>query len=237
MDISFTKYIGYPILIFWVLCAFYSCNSANTNDRDTQIISQEALQAQNVDATIDLSGVPKDTITDSNSDFSIKNGLFYFKDKKYSGILKKFHPRVQMIAYTSVFEGKRHGAYNSYYDTGALFETKRYKHNRVTGRHYIYWKNGRLKADNWYYDGKMEGTQKKWYRDGSPFYVFNYKNGKRDGKQKAWRISGKLQINSEIINGRTYGLNRAALCYNLKEEKKQISGYAKVREKKAFYLQ
>ena len=231
MNIVCSKYRCYFALAFGLLCAFSSCKHA-IDDGEEKEINKSALQAQNVDTAIDLSGVPNDTITNSDPDFSIKNGLFYFKGKKFSGILKKYHPRVEMIAYTHIYRGKRHGPYSSYYDTGVLFETKQYKENRVTGRHYIYWKNGNLKADNWYYDGKMEGTQKKWYADGSPFYVFNYTNGKRNGKQKAWRTSGKLQINAEIINGRTYGLNRAALCYNVKEEKPVILGYAAMTSKK-----
>jgi antitoxin component YwqK of YwqJK toxin-antitoxin module len=231
MDITALKHSCYFILIFSLLCGFSSCNYAGNVSSD-DVIDKTALQAQNLDSGIDLSGVPNDTVNDSDPGYSIKNGLFYFKGKKFSGILKKYHAKVNMVAYTSVYQGKRHGPYSSYYDTGALFETKQYKHNRVTGRHYIYWKNGNLKADNWYYNGRMEGTQKKWYADGTPFYVFNYKNGKREGKQKAWRTSGKLQINNEIIHGKTYGLNRATLCYNVENEKPELLGYAEIREKK-----
>ncbi len=224
------KYLCCNVIILGMLCSFTSCKQS-TKDNDNRTINKFALQTQSVAIAIDLSGVPNDTINNTDSDYAIKNGLFYYKGKKYSGILKKTHTQVNMIAYTSVYKGKRHGSYSSYYDTGALFETKQYKHNRVTGRHYIYWKNGNLKADNWYYNGKMEGTQKKWYADGSPFYVFNYINGKREGKQKAWRTSGKLQINNEIINGKTYGLNRASLCYNVKNEEPEMLGYSEVRKK------
>ncbi|MDP5062617.1 MAG: hypothetical protein NWP64_11920 [Maribacter sp.] len=226
----FIIYRCHFVLVLSLLCGLSSCKQA-ANDIEDIVIDKAALHAQNVDADIDLTGVPSDTISDTNPNYSIKNGLFYFQGKKYSGILKKYHPRVEMIAYTSVYEGKRHGPYSSYYDTGALFETKQYKHNRVMGRHYIYWRNGSLKADNWYYNGKMEGTQKKWYANGSPFYVFNYTNGKRDGKQQAWRTSGQLQINSEIINGRTYGLNRASLCFNVTNEQPDALGYAANKEK------
>lgn len=230
MNTNFLIHRCYLFIVLSLLCAFSSCKQS-AKDSANEVIDKTALQAQNIDLAIDLSGVPNDTINDSHPDYSINNGLFYFKEKKYSGILKKYHTQVNMITYTSVYQGKRHGPYSSYYDTGALFETKQYKHNRVTGRHYIYWKNGSLKADNWYYNGKMEGTQKKWYADGSPFYVFNYTNGKREGKQKAWRTSGQLQINNEIINGRTYGLNRASLCYNVKNEEPEMLGYAEVRKK------
>ncbi|GAA3514003.1 hypothetical protein GCM10022393_29830 [Aquimarina addita] len=215
-------------IIFCVLTTFYSCNNVN-NETSTikENINIKTPSEQKFDYSIDISKIPKDTITASDHDFSIKNGLFYFKNQQFSGILKKYHPRVKMTAYISVHKGKRHGAYHSFYDNGNIFETKQYKYNRVTGKHNIYWKSGILKSDYWYHDGKMEGTQKKWYADGSPFSVFNYKNGKREGIQKAWRASGKLHINNEIKNGKTYGLNRASLCYNVKKQKPVIIGYTK----------
>ncbi|MBU2995232.1 hypothetical protein KO500_02255 [Cellulophaga baltica] len=231
MQALFLKYHYYFVLAFIILFGISSCKQA-INKNDKQVINSEALLAQKVKTVIDLSGVPNDTITYSNLNFSIKNGLFYFKDKKYSGILKKYHPKVKMVVYISVYNGKRHGPYNSYYENGRLCQTKQYKNNKITGRHYIYWKNGNLKISYWYYNGIKEGVQKRWYRDGSPFCEFNYKNGKRNGKQKAWRTSGKLQINNEIINGNTYGLNRASLCYNVQNEKPDLIGYSTERPKK-----
>ena len=233
MDIFFNSYRRLFILVLGLLAMLNSCKpSVNTNGTLNEIENETVRQQQKFEDAVDISKIPNDTITTSNPDFSIQNGLFYYKDKKYSGILKKLHPRVNMTAYTSVYEGKRHGGYSSFYDSGAPFETKQYKNNRVTGRHLVYWRNGLLKAKYFYYDGKMEGTQKKWYADGSPYYVFNYKNGKREGKQQAWRTSGKLQINNEIINGRTYGLNRASLCFNLDNEKPELLGYAATTDKK-----
>ncbi len=230
MDAIFLNYRCCFVLVFGLLCGLSSCKYA-VKDSNDQVVDKTALQAQNVNVAIDLSGVPNDTISDSDPNFSIENGLFYFKGKKYSGILKKYHQKVRMMVYISVFEGKRHGPYNSYFDTGELCQTKQYNHSRITGRNYIYWKNGNLKVSYWYYNGILEGVQKRWYRDGTPFCEFNYKNGKRDGKQKAWRVSGKLQINNEIINGNTYGLNRSSLCYNLENEKPDLNGYSTLSEK------
>jgi hypothetical protein len=230
MDTFFLKYRCYFVLVFGLLFGLSSCKHlANTSVE--QMIDKEALQAQSVKTDIDLSGVPNDTISDSDPSFSIKNGLFHFKEKKYSGILKKYHSKVRMTVYISVYQGKRHGPYNSYFENGELCQTKQYNYNQITGRNYIYWKNGNLKVDYWYYNGVKEGIQKRWYRDGSPFCEFNYKNGKRDGKQKAWRTSGKLQINNEIINGSTYGLNRASLCYNVENENPDLIGYSTERVK------
>lgn len=219
-------------LIVGVLCALNSCKGYLDNEHRTSGPKKNStVDIQEFDYTIDISKIPKDTVDASSPDFSIVNGLFYFKNKKFSGILRKYHPKVKMTAYTSVLKGKRHGAYSSFHADGTLFETKQYKQNRITGRQMIYWKNGNLKSNYWYHDGKMEGTQKKWFEDGSPYCIFNYKNGKREGKQQAWRASGKLHINNEIINGRTYGLNRASLCYNVRDEKPVIIGVAMTKKK------
>ena len=39
--------------------------------------------------------------------------------------------------------------------------------------------------------------------------------------QQAWLENGKIYVNYEAKNGRKFGMNRANLCYELKEEEIQ----------------
>ena len=43
--------------------------------------------------------------------------------------------------------------------------------------------------------------------------------GKEKGLQKAWLQNGTLYVNYEAKNGRVFGMKRANLCYQLKNEK------------------
>jgi hypothetical protein len=47
--------------------------------------------------------------------------------------------------------------------------------------------------------------------------------GKEEGLQQAWLENGKIYVNYEAKNGRIFGMNRANLCYKLKNEKVQYA--------------
>ncbi|MDP5105796.1 MAG: hypothetical protein NWQ31_06465 [Polaribacter sp.] len=213
-------FASFFILIILISACNYSANSENNLSDNQQVFKQRKIE------------IPKDTLNTDNDNFSIKNGTFYKNNVLFSGVLKKYYPHVKMTTYTSVFNGKNEGDYRSFYNDGQPYEIKEYKNNRVHGRHLMYWKNGKLKADYFYKEGKMEGNQKKWYKDGKPYSSFNYINGKREGKQNAWRDTGEMHINSEIVNGKTYGLNRAALCYYVKNDQPVRASYIKVDAQK-----
>ena len=65
----------------------------------------------------------------------------------------------------------------------------------------------------------MEGLQKKWYKSGKPYLFLNYSNDREDGLQQGWRENGKLYLNYVAKDGYRYGLQKAALCYTLREGK------------------
>ena len=95
---------------------------------------------------------------------------------------------------------------------------RNYRNGVAYGRHIGYWKNGNKKFDYIYFNDKREGVQKQWYESGSRYYELNFANDQEKGKQKAWRENGKLYINYEVRDGVRYGLQKAALCYTLKDE-------------------
>lgn len=70
-----------------------------------------------------------------------------------------------------------------------------------------------------YYQGKEHGPQKKWYSTGELFKSMNINMGREEGIQQAYRKNGVLYANYEAKEGRIFGLKKAALCYDLDDEK------------------
>jgi antitoxin component YwqK of YwqJK toxin-antitoxin module len=217
------EYIFFIISVIFV-ALFSSCNQSIGSQKNHKKIKNTSI----LEIQFKNKHILQDTVVPTDTRFSIKNGIYFYNDSTFSGVLKTYYPRVEMTTYTSFYKGKRNGSYNSFYKNEQLYEVKQYQNNRINGKHLMYWKNGNLKVSYNYIDGKKEGTQKRWYDNGNQYAIFNYKNDKREGVQKAWRASGKLYINNEIKNGKTYGLNRASLCYKVKDEKPVILGYVKV---------
>ncbi len=168
------------------------------------------------DYTIDNANIPYDTLLISDKKISLNNGIYFAENKKYSGIIKELYTDGKVKTYSSIFQGKLHGLYKSFYPDGSPFEVRQYKNNLSTGRHYGYWPAGhKLKFDYNYFEEKREGLQKKWYKNGKPYLFANFKNDHEEGLQQGWRENGKLFLNYVVKDGHSYGLQQSALCYTL----------------------
>jgi hypothetical protein len=74
-----------------------------------------------------------------------------------------------------------------------------------------------------YVNGQRHGLQKVWFLNGQLAKRKNLSKGREDGLQQAWLENGKIYVNYEAKNGRIFGMNRANLCYKLKNEKVQYA--------------
>jgi antitoxin component YwqK of YwqJK toxin-antitoxin module len=72
-------------------------------------------------------------------------------------------------------------------------------------------------------NGQRHGLQKIWFLNGQLAKRKNLNEGKEEGLQQAWLENGTLYVNYEAKNGRIFGMNRANLCYKLKNEKVQYA--------------
>ena len=178
-----------------------------------------AQQANIRDYTVDTGMIPKDTILQSDPRLIISNGVYFVYGLPYSGVIKLLYPGGNVHAFISLLNGRMHGSYKSFYEDGSRFESRMYRNNLATGKHFGYWPGGRyLKFDYNYYEEKKEGPQKKWYKDGRPYLFTNYLNDREDGLQQGWRENGKLFLNYVVRDGYTYGMQQTALCYTLLKE-------------------
>lgn len=201
------------ILAATVVCllTISSCSNAE---------KQRSLSTSMKDYSIDTLGIPHDTVLTNDPNLSLTNGLYLYKSKLYSGYILDLYPNKLVKKQMSIYQGMLHGCYKSYYENGKAWETRSYKNNLSTGKHYGFWaENGNPKFEYNYYQEKMEGVQKKWYPSGKQYLVLNYVNDHEDGFQKGWRENGKLFLNYEVKDGIRYGLQKAVLCYTLRDEK------------------
>ncbi|MDB2385079.1 hypothetical protein N9V96_01255 [Polaribacter sp.] len=193
-----------------VFLVFTSCETKKTTPLETK--------NKSFNYSIDTTNIPKDTIDFKNQNVSQINGIYYYNNELYSGIVYKELKGFKVKTYSSVLNGKLHGEYRSYYENGNLYEIRNYKNNTSSGKQFGYWKNSNiLKFEYNYFNNKKEGLQKCWYANGNIAYIYNYKNDNQDGFQKAWRLNGSLYRNFEVKNGVRYGFQRSKSCYEISD--------------------
>ena len=181
--------------------------------------SDEKIELQETFAPVDVSVIPGDTISMNKPELRLDNGIYYLKEKPFSGFIKAEYENNKIKSIGTYYLGKQHGITKTYYITGQLRDSRSYKANIGYGRHYGYWENGNMKFDFTYYYDKREGVQKQWYDSGHPYAFLRYKDDKEDGMQQAWRENGEPYINYEAKDGFRYGLQKTVLCYELVDQK------------------
>lgn len=194
------------ILIYFVIFVFGCSESKNE-------------KAINIFEKVDVSQIPNIIVFENDSLLKLQNGVYYFDSKPFSGYIKSVYNSKTLKSLATYFNGKQHGATQTFFPNGKLESERNYKDGIGYGRHYGYWQNGKMKFDFIYFNDKREGIQKQWYESGSPYFELNFKDDRENGMQKAWRENGKPYINYEVKEGVRYGLQKSALCYTLKNEK------------------
>ena len=149
----------------------------------------------------------------------LKNG------KPYSGMVEETFPNGQLKQKFGVLNGKKQDSAYSWFPDGQLLRLEYYHQNKLHGK-VKSWYPGKhhfiAKSLN-YHLGKVHGTQLKWYDTGEVYQILNLNLGKEEGLQKAFRKNGDLYANYEARNGRTFGMKRSMLCYELENEVVQYS--------------
>ena len=153
-------------------------------------------------------------------------GLWLYKNQPFNGYAVLYYKNDSISEKIGFFNGKREGKYLKYFDEGSIKNEGYYIKNKLHGKKMNYFKNGNVFSESNYFNGKRHGVQKTWFIDGQIAKKKNLNKGIEDGLQQAWLENGTLYVNYEAKNGRIFGMNRANLCYKLKNEKVQ---YAKTK--------
>jgi antitoxin component YwqK of YwqJK toxin-antitoxin module len=190
-----------------ILCIFFYGCSQPQNERITTVFEK-----------VDVSQIPSDSLSQSDSTLKLKNGVYYRKHKPFTGFLKEVYTTDTLKSVGSYFKGNQHGTTKTFFPNGKLETLRNYRNGLAYGQHLGYWQNGNKKFDFTYFNDKREGKQKQWYESGCQYCELTFANDQENGIQKAWRENGKLYINYEVKDGKRFGLQKSALCYTLKNE-------------------
>lgn len=162
----------------------------------------------------------------TDTDIAINaQGLRILEDAPFSGEVVRRHPNGVVAAIEQFKNGRRHGLFRQWFNTGELAFESFYQSGRREGHTRSWWFNGNPRSVTYYVNGLPDGEARSWYRSGLPFKRFNYVQGQPSGLQQAWRENGKLFSNFEYKNGRVFGLRKANTCVGLENENISVDYY------------
>jgi antitoxin component YwqK of YwqJK toxin-antitoxin module len=150
-------------------------------------------------------------------------GQWYYNKKPFNGYAVVYHKNKSVSEKIGFFNGKREGSYYKFFKEGSIKNEGYYLQNKLHGIKLNYFKSGKIYSESNYVNGQRHGLQKIWFLNGQLAKRKNLNKGKEEGLQQAWLENGILYVNYEAKNGRIFGMNRANLCYKLKNEKVQYA--------------
>lgn len=165
--------------------------------------------------------IPDNFIIKTELHFDKYKSLWLFNDKPYSGYSIVENEEGMVIEKTGILNGKKQNESIIFYPDGKYKYLSNYSNGKLHGekKAWIEEPSYILISHLNYQKGKLHGVQKKWYPTGEIFKVLNMNMGKEEGIQRAYRKNGVLYANYEAKAGRTFGLRKAALCFELEDEK------------------
>jgi hypothetical protein len=162
--------------------------------------------------------IPESQIKSTDPGLRLRNGVFYYKDKLFSGHITEYYKGNKIHRDAEYLNGIHEGLELTYFYSGVLAEKRYYEAGEKAGVHTGFWENGKMRFQYSFNKGQYDGDFKQWYKNGRLYTIIQYNEGiEKNGK--AWRESGKLYLNYVMRNGRRYGMINPNLCYTLKNEK------------------
>ena len=156
----------------------------------------------------------------------------FTKDKKRTGVWKKYYSNKRIRYVGSFLNGKEVGVFKyydittskhptiikefsptsdsakvSYYNLDGKLRTKgiMVKKNRI-GRWVYYFPNGAIFSEEFYKDGKLEGELKNYYKNGNILEITQYSNGMKNGVSKKFSdqqvLIEKVTYENDILDGK-----------------------------------
>lgn len=151
-----------------------------------------------------------------NTHLITKNGVLFYNDLPYNGIIKTFDEVNQTNNTAHYLNGKKDGEERKFFQNESLAEIRFYKTGKKIGTHKSWFENGQQKFEYPYSKkGFYNGTLKEWYANGQQVKEFNYVEGKESGTQKMWLSNGNIRANYTVINGERFGLIGLKKCYSV----------------------
>ncbi|MBU2996256.1 hypothetical protein KO500_07410 [Cellulophaga baltica] len=196
--------------LLFLTIIFYSCKKENPIKK---VVSKTTTEI--IDDSITIANIEVDK---KKLFLNQIEGKWYLNDKPFEGYSLKYHKNGTVIEKLGFYKGKRQGSAKRWFENGVLRASFNYNQNKLVGSYKTWWVNGVLSEHSTYVNGIKQGIEKRWYSSGQLAKMRNLVDGKEQGLQQAWLQNGTLYVNYEAKNGRVFGLKRANLCYQLKDE-------------------
>ena len=174
----------------------------------------------NIDPVVPIE-IPNKSVDISVLTYNNLQSEWLLNDELYSGYAISHYSDSTLKQKFGIFNGRKQNEAIEWYPNGTMKSISHYHAGRLHGE------NKKWGADSAhilishlnYSNGKLQGVQKKWYVTGEPFKILNMNEGVEEGMQKAFRKNGVVFANYEAKNGRIFGMKKAALCFDLEDEK------------------
>lgn len=163
--------------------------------------------------------VPDVTVSLEQLELIRLEGQWKLDNIPYSGYGLSYFSNGQLQSKIGFVNGKKEGQATEYFEDGHPKSITSYHKNMMHGE-VKNWSgakgHSKLAVRNFYLN-KPHGTHEKWYPNGNLMKVITYNMGHEEGLQQAFLENGKIYANYEAKNGRTFGLKRSILCYELED--------------------
>ncbi len=187
-------------IVFILLMMIFSCEQPSNQSSNIKIKS------------INLILVKTDTA------ISNKNGVIYYHNQLYSGVLFTLFQNTVDTATIETYEsGFENGAWKKYYPSNKLREVRRYFNGKKIDTLTNYWENGKKQLQYIFVNDEYQGVCIEWNEAGMLTKEMNYEKGHEMGTQKWWYDNGKIKANYIISNGRRFGLLGTKNCINVSD--------------------
>lgn len=189
-----------------------ACAEEHGKDNSSEIVLSEKSKV-----------VPGNQINRSRLTYDRFESMWLLGDDPYSGFAITTYEDGMIKEKLGILDGKKQNESRTYFPDGSTKSISNYENGKLHGEKKSWLQDSiRVLVSHLnYHRGKLHGKQLKWYPTGEIFKVLNLEMGKEKGMQKAYRKNGNLYANYEAKKGRIFGLKKAALCFELEDEKIQ----------------
>ncbi|ARV14006.1 toxin-antitoxin system YwqK family antitoxin [Polaribacter sp. SA4-12] len=152
----------------------------------------------------------------ADASFKLKNGILFFDNVPYSGIVKEFYFDEKVKSSSQYYQGKKQGNYLGFYVNGNKWFQRSYTNGIKTGIHSGWFETGKQMFEYHINDkGVYHGSVKDWHYNGQLARYFNFVDGKEAGTQKMWNSKGKIRANFYTVKGERHGLIGLKNCVSV----------------------
>ena len=183
----------------------------------------------------EIKDINVDNIVSSDEIERIKGIVVYVKNNKiFNGVLiaRKYGQNITGIYFYE--NGKNYGIANSYYENGQLYLTGNYVNDKIEGKSFEYYLNGKLKDERFYKNGVIINSM-EYYQNGKKKRIFKTTEGLRgiitgyyeDGIHKSSEMSVIQEYDRK--GGTNYIMDGESIAY---DKKGQVLGIINYKDNK-----